>query len=201
MVSVIGIYIEGIGDSEPLARQLQPPPNRKIKLLKKETQAGLAPGFRTFFQSLDRLAYNHGIKIQLIICGGRKQAYNNFHRAIQDHPDAFNVLLVDSEGLLSDINQPWKYLQDRPEYQWDSQGIDDSHCQLMVQAMEAWFIADLDTLRQFYGEKFKDNKIIRGLEQYQTVDRVSVYNLEKRLTQATKDTPRGKYSKTKHAPK
>lgn len=201
MVDQIRIYVEGCGEPKEPERKLQPPPNRRIKLLTKQTEAGLRAGFRSFFKSLDPLADRQGINIQLIMCGGRKQAYHNFLNAIADYPNAFNVLLVDSEDPVSDINKPWQHLKNREEDKWDSKGIDDGHCHLMVQAMEAWFIVDLDTLRQFYGEKFMDHKIIRGLEQNYTVDRVSVYNLEHWLKQATKDTSRGKYSKTKHAPK
>ena len=123
---------------------------------------------------------------------------------MESYPDAFNVLLVDSESPVSESHTPWEHLRSRKEDQpWilDSLGIDDACCHLMVQTMEAWFIADIDALKQFYNGELKADYLYKRLENYQSLEKVSKYNLTKWLTSATNKTSKGKYHKTRHAPK
>lgn len=80
-------------------------------------------------------------------CGSREETYRAFKIAIRAHPTAFNVMLVDAEGT---VNQsPWLHLAQRDGWICP-EGVNDNQCHLMVQCMEAWLMADRDTLHQYY---------------------------------------------------
>jgi len=64
----------------------------------------------------------------------------------------------------------------------------------MVQVMEAWIIADLETLRGFYGQGFNTNPI-PGREDVELIDKA---DLEHALRQATQNTQKGEYHKIRH---
>lgn len=172
MVKEIRIYIEGGGDS-------------------KNTKASLRQGFSTFLNKLVEIARSNRIRWQIIMCGTRNSAFGDFQNALEDHPDAFNVLLVDAEAPVK--KNPWEHLKFRDN--WDSPGVDDNHCYLMVQTMEAWFIADIDTLKKYYGQGFKENCIPKN----PNVESINKDSLEPSLKEATRDTSKGEYQKIKHA--
>ncbi len=174
MVKEIRIYIEGGGDS-------------------KNTKALLRQGFSTFLNKLVQIARSKRIKWQIIMCGSRNSAFSDFQNALSDHPDAFNVLLVDAEAPVNVKKTPWEHLKFRDN--WDSPGVDDDHCYLMVQAMEAWFIADIDTLKKYYGQGFKENCIPKN----PNVESIDKDSLEPNLKAATRETSKGEYQKIQHA--
>jgi ribosomal protein S21 len=168
MVSEIHIYIEG----DPQLRQ----------------------GFRTFFQSLYDVAKRQNVKIATLkLCGSRGDTYKAFRIALKKHPNAFIVLLVDSEGAVGRGQGVWEYL--RNEDGWDSMGTDDTHCYLMIQAMEAWFIADIDALGDYYGKGFQESAIPKNPK----VEEIDKNSLESALKAATRNTLKKEYHKTRHA--
>jgi hypothetical protein len=66
----------------------------------------------------------------------------------------------------------------------------------MVQAMEAWFLADRDTLAAYYGQGFRLNAL-PGDERH--IEAISKDDLVPSLEQATSDTKtKGQYHKTRH---
>jgi hypothetical protein len=67
----------------------------------------------------------------------------------------------------------------------------------MVQAMEAWFMADIDTLKNFYGQGFKE----KAIPKKSNVETIEKDLLEPNLKAATRDTSKGEYQKIKHASK
>jgi len=68
----------------------------------------------------------------------------------------------------------------------------------MVQAMEAWLIADIDSLKRFYGQGFKENVIPKNIN----VERIEKDLLEPKLKEATRDTKsKGEYQKIQHVSK
>ncbi|GAB1543406.1 DUF4276 family protein [Scytonema sp. NUACC21] len=174
MVKEIRIYLEGGGDG-------------------KNTKALIREGFSKFLQEIVELARSKKIKWAMTVCGSRNNAFRDFKNALESHPDAFNVLLVDAEAPVK--KSPWQHLSTRDN--WDVPEIDDSHCHLMVQSMEAWFIADIDTLKKFYGQGFKENAIPKN-PNVETIDKDS---LEPCLKIATGNTTKGEYQKIKHASK
>lgn len=213
MVREIRIYIEGIGDEsedesedESTTENIpQKRPGFRSKIpAGKETTAGLRAGFVHLFKELYELAESKGIKIRSIMSGSRRDACEDFLISMESYPEAFNVLLVDSESPVSETHTPWEHLRSRKEDQpWilATQGHDDDCCHLMVQTMEAWFIADIDALSKFYNGGFKEDYLRQKLENYQNLEQVPKYNITKWLRSATDETSKGKYHKTRHAPK
>ncbi len=65
--------------------------------------------------------------------------------------------------------------------------------------MEAWFHADKEALKEFYGPDFRKN----ALKPNPNVEKISKADLENGLRAATKNTGKGDYfdNKTSHGPK
>ena len=121
---------------------------------------------------------------------GKADPCGVFLLALETHPGALNILLIDSERpddgkLFETICQP--------------KGIDArsrDHVFWMVQCMEAWFLADAEALRQYYGKDFRENAVRLNPE----VEEIPKKDVFEALRTATKDTSKGRYHKTKHAP-
>ncbi len=174
MVKEIRLYVEGGGD-------------------KKDTKALIREGLSIFLKDIVQMARNKHIKWNITMCGSRNNAFRDFKNALSDFPDAFIILLVDSEAPVKQL--PWKHLKSRDN--WEPPGVDDTHCHLMVQTMEAWLIADIDTLKKFYGQGFKENSIPRN----RNVEQIGKDSLSESLKTATRDTSKGEYQKINHASK
>jgi Domain of unknown function (DUF4276) len=174
MLREIRIYIEGGGDGA-------------------NTKALLRGGFSNFFSALQQSVREKKIKWNLTTCGSRNNTFRDFKNALQSHPEAFNILLVDSEGVVT--KQPWEHLRTRDT--WDSPNADDNQCHLMVQTMENWLVADIEVLEKFYGQNFKNNLIPRNTN----VEEIDKDLLARKLKESTCNTSKGEYHKTKHAPK
>jgi len=153
--------------------------------------ARLRAGFRVFLDSLYQLAQQNGFKFHPpITCGSGDEAYNDFTDAIQGHKNAVLLLLVDAERAVAENVGPWTHLK------CDSLGLDDSHCHLMAQTMEAWLVADKDALADFYKKDFNRN----ALPQNPHVEEIPKNDLFDGLRNATVKTQKGRYHKTQHAP-
>ncbi len=174
MVNEIRIYAEGGGDG-------------------KDTKAAIRRGLGQFLSQLRGLARERRIRWNIIACGPRNAAFDNFKMALRSHPDAFNVLLVDAEGP---VNQTaWRHLQERDG--WNPAGVLDEHCHLMVQMMEAWLVADIDILESFYGNGFRRG-VIPARDEVEAIDKAV---LETALQNATRDSRKGPYHKIRHGSK
>ncbi|MGH9400534.1 MAG: DUF4276 family protein [Terriglobia bacterium] len=168
----IRIYVEGGGGSA-------------------DTKQFLRQGFGTFLKELSSKARARRVRWKIVLCGPRGDALQAFRIAMKQHTGAYNVLLLDSESAVE--HTPWRHLQDREE--WNGEHPSDDHCQFMAQAMEAWFIADVEAISQFYGQGFRANL----LPKQQDVEQIDKDNLEHSLKNATHDTTKGIYHKGKHA--
>jgi hypothetical protein len=73
VVKEIRIYAEGGGDG-------------------KDQKARIREGFSSFLNELRLLARAKRINWQIIACGSRNDTYRNFQNALEDHPNAFNVI-------------------------------------------------------------------------------------------------------------
>ena len=167
----IRIYVEGGGDS-------------------RATKAEIRRGFGGFLRSLREAARQRRLRWDVIACGSRGPAFAAFRRACDDHPDAFNVLLVDSEGPVD--ASPTEHLRRADNWRIEQPN---EHCHLMVQMMEAWIIADVQTLRSFYGQGFQDSAIPDA----QDVEQIDKARLLEALHKATRRTQKGGYHKIHHA--
>lgn len=97
---------------------------------------------------------------RIVACGGRKKAYDDFcsHLANAQSGET-TFLLVDSEAPVTG-SSPWDHLRNRPGDGWGRpNGASDDQCHLMVQCMESWFLADRDTLRDFFKQGFLENTL------------------------------------------
>lgn len=151
----------------------------------------LREGFRRFFDSLYLLAQRSGIKFHPpVMCGSGVEAYKDFQTGVRANKQAINILLVDAERPVQDNAGPWDHLK------CDSLGLDDSHCHLMAQTMEAWLIADKDALADFYQKGFNRN----ALPLNPRVEEILKNDLFDGLRNATAKTQKGRYHKTQHAP-
>ena len=171
MVSV-RIYVEGGGDH----------PDLKAKCRK---------AFKVFFER--HLA---GRMPRVVACGGRQTAYDDFCTALTHAKDGdFIVLLVDSEDPVAKGSGPWRLLKNRDN--WDKpDGATDDHAHLMVQCMEAWFLADKNCLASFFGPNFKE----KALPGRSSVEEIPKKDIENGLKMATRQCDRkGAYHKGNHS--
>jgi len=170
-VKEVRIYVEGGGDRE-------------------ETRAAIRRGMGEFLEPLRRLARRRRIGWKIVACGSRNAAFGAFRNALKMHPGAWCVLLVDSEAPVT--TSPWDHLRRRDG--WDPPGVGDECCHLMVQVMEAWLVADIETLASFYGSGFRRTAIPKTSD----VEQIDKAKLEQALIRATRDSSRGRYHKIRH---
>lgn len=171
------LYVEGGGDHNP----------------------ALASEFRkAFSQLLERAGVEH--RPRIIVCGGRRRAYDQFAQALKD--DASDVwLLVDAESLVASGPpfDPWAHVLARQGDQWvQPPCATDEHLHFMAVCMETWILSDHDALKKVFGPKLDATKLPAAAKPLESVDKQQVYNA---LQAATKPTPAGEYGKGKHAVK
>lgn len=153
-----------------------------------EGDSSLKEGFRTFFNVLHDAAKHRGCRIRLIDCGPTAAAIQDFKDALRKPGNAWMVLLIDS-----DAPDDGKLFARRCEGL--EKPLEDSVF-WMVQMMESWFLADPEALKRFYGQGFQESAL-RGDPQVEQIPKADIYS---RLERATKETAKGKYHKTRHAP-
>ena len=153
-----------------------------------EGAPALKPGFAKFFEELRACARAKGIPFRPVAGGGR--VVQDFGIAIRRHRSAWNILLKDSEGPLA----PDASITLCRQQHWDTSHADSIFW--MVEMMESWFHADKEMLGKFY----RDLKV-NALKPNPNVEEISKRDLELGLKAATKDTTKGTYHKTAHAPK
>ena len=157
----------------------------------------LKEGFSYFFRDLIMSARARKIEWDIVLCGPRSRAFRSFKNALIDHPNAFNLLLVDSEAPVT--LTPWEHLRQRLGDEWERpENVDDKNCHMMVQTMEAWFVADISALKSFYKNQINENALPKTVNG--RVEQIVKATLEPALKAATADSSKGKYHKTGHAP-
>ena len=131
---------------------------------------------------------------RIVPCGGRNQTFDKFKAAVgSSNASDLCVLLVDSEGAVG-ATSPTVYLSSRDK--WDFSRLKTHHIFLMVQAMEAWFLADRETLAAFYDGGFLP-KSLPGAST--NIEAVSKDDLESALKKATRRAnTKGEYHKINH---
>jgi Domain of unknown function (DUF4276) len=138
-----------------------------------EGKVALRGGFESFFAELRTTARKSGSTVKLIAA---KDGPSLYRKAERTHPEAWNILLQDSEGPAP--TQPQK------DVFW------------MVELMEAWFLADPDSLADYYARGFRPNAVGDAVD----VERVPKAEVLDRLRRATTKTSKGEYHKVRHAP-
>lgn len=148
-------------------------------------------GFSAFFEK----ASLAGRMPRIVACGSRETAFDKFRIAFGARKAGeFVVLLVDSEAPVADGTGPWEHLARRDG--WNRPGeATDEHAHLMVECMEAWFLADADGLAGHFGRDFNRNALPRRGE----VEQVAKDDLRKGLRNATRRCAKGEYGKGRHS--
>lgn len=155
------------------------------------TRAALRQGMDVFLQPLKQAARDKGWYWNLSCRGPRGEAFRAFSDAMKDPHDTVCVLLVDAEGPVQSSARC--HLEDQDA--WDLSEIAAEHIHLMVQTMEAWFVADPASIACYYGDGFRRDALAIA----QNPESVSKYNLHHWLRAATQDSSKGRYHKIRHA--
>lgn len=174
---MVKLYVEGGGDSASL---------------KSECRRG--------FSEFLRKAGLEGRLPRIVACGSRENAFDSFCTAVQNNEDAF--LLVDSEHTVACEHQegececwhPWQHLKQRDGWSKPPKA-EDVHCHLMAPTMEAWFLADIECLKSFYGGQFDISRVQHINRNIEYIPKENIYTL---LNSATKNC-RLPYAKGPHS--
>lgn len=168
----IRIYVEGGGD--------------------KDSKAAIRAAFSQFLDEYRLRARSRRLRWDVIACGSRESAYEKFIDAEDQHGDAFNVLLVDSEGPVQGTARQHLTRVDR----WKLNAVADDQVHLMVEVMESWFLTAPDKLAAYYGKGFARGALPANPD-VESIPKAAVLD---GLDQATRGTNKGRYQKGSHAP-
>lgn len=148
-------------------------------------------GFREFFLK----AGLKGRMPRIVASGPRKDAYDDFCTTLeQNKSSTFIMLLVDSEAEVAHGDSAWEHLKKRDNWE-KPKSVEDDNAHLMVQCMEAWFIADRDALKNYFGQKLNLN----ALPVRTDIENIMKPDLEKALKKATRLSSKGEYDKGRHS--
>lgn len=132
---------------------------------------------------------------KIIACGTRRHAYDDFCTALKAAKGDCIILLVDSEDPIQPGSNKWNHVKNRDGWNCPNGAIEEN-IHFMVQCLEAWFMADKETLAKFYGDGFAANSLSANLD----IQAIPKQQLFSSLDQATKDSnSKGKYHKGNHA--
>ncbi len=179
MVKEIRIYIEG-----------------DTKHKGKNTDITLRQGFNLFFRELVDKAKNKNITLRPITYGSKFETFKKFLDGKREYQNTFVLFLLDSDAPIDENETPKSFLQKQNPL-WHLQEAEENQCHLMVQVMESWFFSDKEKLSEFYGQKFNLNKRAKNTN----VEKIKKSDVENQLANATKNTQKGEYHKTKHGAK
>ena len=149
----------------------------------------LREGFNKLIRSKIEQTSHSCVRFNLIAGGSKEETIKDFKKAVSSHKNASIIMLIDSDraydsGLLMNIRSQI------------GANVQDEQIHFMVQVMESWFLADRDALKQYYKQNFQESR----LPQNPDVEQIPKSDVITGLENATRDTQKGKYHKTKHAP-
>jgi len=177
-----------------------------------EGDSALREGFRSFFKEVVNAAREQRIGIKFIAT--ESTPLKDFCIALREREDEQDIfLLMDSDVSLSEIEPLSENYEDifrtliRRKITsggfWQNnlstviaEGDLQKRLGLMVPVMEAWIIADVDSLAEYYGRDFH-RSAIPNTEDVESIQKQRVLDSLKR---ATRNTRKRGYHKTRHAP-
>jgi hypothetical protein len=146
---------------------------------------------RIGFGKLFSRAGFHGHLPKIVASGSRDEALKRFCTALGSATsNEFVCLLVDSESPIPANSSPWLLLGSRPP------GAEDDNAHLMVQCMEAWFLADKEALGRFFGLGFRQSALPNRSD-VENIPKRDVFDALKGATSAC--VPKGQYRKGAHS--
>jgi Domain of unknown function (DUF4276) len=179
------LFVEGGGDAKPL-------------------RTACREGFTEFLKK----AGLRGYMPRVIVCGSRKNAYDDFCTALDSGEPAMllvdseervdpELLLVDKEDVVTTA-RPWRHLLHRVGDKWDKPPkANDAHCHLMAQCMEAWFLTDRETLKNFFGQGFNVNALPAVANPIEEVAKLDIFQSLANATKGCKT--KAPYGKGEHS--
>lgn len=156
----------------------------------------LQQGFDAFFRELKDAAREKKISFKIIPSSDTQTTYEDFMLSVRNSPQSLNLLLVDSDDVVAENENARAFLQKKHK-KWNLQTVKDAQCHLMVQIMESWFIADVDALKEFYGQRLK----VSAIPKNKNVEAIEKERVENSLKAATVKTNKEKYHKINHGAK
>jgi len=147
----------------------------------KEIQARCREGFKKL---LLKIGLTNRLP-RIIACGSRNEAYDSFKTEHLAGKMAYVALLVDSEALTINGENPWGHLKIRDDWNCPT-GATDDQVFLMTTCMETWIIADKDGLSRFY-EKYKKCLRSGGLPSTVNLEAKDSHVVQNALLAATQD--------------
>lgn len=123
---------------------------------------------------------------KVVACGGRDSAHDDFTTAVRTASDSFIVLLVDAEATVRG-HSARQHLLSRDG--WDLAEYPEDQIHMMVQAIEAWMIADRDALKRYFGDGFSENP----LPDRRNPESIPKDDLKRALDRAGRDTKKQGY--------
>ena len=91
-------------------------------------------------------------------------------------------------------DRPWEHLITRDNWALPD-GSTNEQVHLMIECMESWFLADPETLRQFFGQGFNSNSL-PGNTNIETINKADVF---RSLENASRHSQKGSYGKGDHS--
>ena len=123
-----------------------------------EGHSNLKFGFGKLFGEHKERARQNGIRFDMIAGGSNAETVKDFLRSCRRNPSDLNVLLIDSEGPALSAAEAIRALRSRSY--WDANAApEDWQLNFMVQAMEAWFIADPQAMARYFGDGFAAGRL------------------------------------------
>ena len=142
---------------------------------------------RRAFVQFFKKALGAGPQPRVEPCGSRDEAHKDFCRFLQQDRDTCSILLVDSEDAVADDATPWQHLQRRDKWTTPVR-VPSDQVHLMVQCMEAWFLADRRILIDYYRHNFNANALPGNPNPEQIPKRDVMSHLSQATRETTKDT-------------
>ncbi|HEY3295456.1 MAG TPA: DUF4276 family protein [bacterium] len=146
-------------------------------------------GLEVFFRE-----FKEKVSFRIIPGGSKDNTVSDFKATLASSETAFVVLVVDSD---QDVPAKVNYRQflQTSNPSWNLPELPDEHYHMMVQVMEAWFLADREALRTHYGQRFREN----ALPSHSKVEQVPKNDIYHGMEAATRETTKGVYQKRKHS--
>ena len=157
---------------------------------KEATQSRCREGLSKYFAKLRP----PGSRLKIVAGGGRQQTFNKYKIAV------LNCRVGESLALLVDSEKPVTTKSAAEHLRtcdgWDFTGLLNHGVFLMVQTMEAWFLADRETLAVFYNGGFLPHSLPGTAANIETIRKEDI---EPALKKATRNTrTKGEYHKIEH---
>lgn len=125
----VTVYIEGGGDSS-------------------DARAQLRAGFDALFRPQKERAAQNRVSLKFVCCGPRNEAHATFVNFRRRTPSDVAGLLVDSESPIDTQKDVTTHLAKRDGWSFDD--AQKLNVRLMVEAMEAWILADLNAVQEWF---------------------------------------------------